>query len=235
MQPRHLLVTLLLGGLSAVSANAAEVYFDTVSTAKATRLHGAYVSAYTGANTVQSVATNSRLAGHTSKDATGWSAGVRFGYSFATPIPVRPSVELELGYLNNDINLVRNSRNSYKGGLQSFHGFGNVVLSLDLENHLGESSSDFWRKVKPYIGAGAGMAYARIQRLEYIRDGRRVDDEDGGQISFGYQVFGGVEYAFTDSFSIYGEYKYLSLYDLGGGEVGGADFSEYLIGMKFQY
>lgn len=235
MQYRNLLATLLLAGLGNTSVSAAEVYFDTVSTAKATRLHGAYISAYAGANRVQSVATSSELSGHSTKGATGWSAGARFGYSFATPIPIRPSVELELGYLTNDINLQRSSKNSYKGSLQSFHAFGNVVLSLDLENHLGDTSSDFWRKVKPYIGAGAGMAYARLQHLEYIRDGRRVNDEDGGQISFGYQAFAGVEYAFTDSFSIYGEYKYLSLYDLGGGEVQGADFSEYLIGMKFQY
>jgi len=234
MNPRHLLAAFILAATGS-AASAAEVYFDTVSTAKATRLHGAYVSAYAGANSVQSVATSSRLAGHSKEDATGWSAGVRFGYMFSTPIPIRPSVELELGYLTNDINLQRSSKNSYKGSLQSFNAFGNVVLTLDMENHLGESSSDFWRKVKPYIGAGAGMAYARLQHLEYIRNGRRVNDEDGGQISFGYQVFGGIEYAFTDAFSIYGEYKYLSLYDLGGGEVQGADFSEYLIGMKFQY
>lgn len=233
MHPRHLLASLIL--LGAASTQAAEVYFDTVSTAKATRLHGAYVSAHAGANTVQSVSTGKNLNGHSLQDATGWSAGVRFGYAFATPIPVRPSLELELGYLTNDINLQRSSKNSYKGSLQSFHAFGNVVLALDMENHLSETSSDFWRKIKPYIGAGAGMSYARLQHLEYIRDGRKVNDEDGGQISFGYQVFGGVEYAFTDSFSIYGEYKYLSLYDLGGGDVQGADFSEYLIGMKFQY
>lgn len=233
MQLRPLLTALALAGTA--STQAAEVYFDTVSTAKATRLHGAYVSAHAGANTINGVSTSEKLKGHDKQSATGWSAGVRFGYSFATPIPVRPSLELELGYLNNDVNLVKNSNNSYKGSLQSFNAFGNVVLSLDMENHLDESASNFWRKIKPYIGAGAGMSYARIQHLEYIRDGRRVGDEDGGQISFGYQVFGGVEYAFTDAFSIYGEYKYLSLYDLGGGDVQGADFSEYLIGMKFQY
>ena len=233
MTSRLIISTLTL--LAASAAGAAEVYFDTVSTAKASRLQGAYISAYAGGSRVQSAATGKNLSGHSLRNATGWNAGVRFGYSFSTPIPVRPSLELELGYLNNDINLERNAGNSYKGSLQSAHAFGNVVLALDMDNHLGDGASDFWRKVKPYIGAGAGLAYARLQHLEYIDDGRRIKDEEGGQISFGYQVFAGLEYAFTDELSIYGEYKYLSLYDLGGGDLQGADFSEYLIGMKFQY
>ena len=234
MNPRDLLLTTLSLALAA-SAPAAEVYFDTVSTAKASRLHGSYISAYGGSSSTKSVSASSNLRGMSLRDSNGYNAGVRFGYSFSTPLPVRPSVELDLGYLSNDIRLEKGSSNRYKGTMQSFNAFGNVLLSLDLEDHLDETTSDFWRKLKPYVGAGAGMAYARIQHLDYRRDGRNISDEEGGQISFGYQVFAGLEYAFTEEFSIYGEYKYLSLYDLGGSDVGGANFNQFLLGMKFQY
>lgn len=234
MNPRYLLLTTLSLALSAL-APAAEVYFDTVSTAKASRLHGSYISAYGGTSSASNVATSNNLRGFRARNSDGFNAGVRFGYSFSTPLPVRPSLELDLGYLSNDIRLDRGPSNRYKGTMQSFNAFGNVLLSLDLEDHLDETASDFWRKLKPYIGAGAGMAYARIKHLDYRRDGRNISDEEGGQISFGYQVFAGLEYAFTDEFSVYGEYKHLSLYDLGGSDVGGADFNQFLLGMKFQY
>ncbi|MBL9117567.1 MAG: outer membrane beta-barrel protein [Verrucomicrobiaceae bacterium] len=229
---KRLAITTALAFALGTVAPAAEVYFDTVSTAKATRLHGSYISAYAGGSRIGGVSTGKNLRGHSLNNATGWNAGVRFGYSFDTPVALRPALELDLGYLSNDVSLRKSADTRYKGGLQSVYAFGNVLLALDLEN---TGASDFWSKLKPYVGAGAGLAYARVRHLDYVKDGRRVDDEDGGQISFGYQVFAGLEYEFTDQFSIYGEYKYLSLYDLGGGDVQGADFSQYLVGMKFQY
>jgi opacity protein-like surface antigen len=229
---RTLLATLLL---SSAALPAAEVYFDTVSTAKATRLQGSYVSAYAGSSTVASGTAGGRFKGGSVRDDGGWSAGVKMGYNFSTPLPLRTAVELDLGYLNSGVNVFRDSNNSYRGNLQSYHAFGNFVLGLDLEGFAPEGTSERALMIKPYLGAGVGVGMTQLSDQVIERNGNTFRPDNGSKASFGYQVFGGVEFEFSEELSFYTEYKRLSFYDLGAGDLQSADLNQFLFGVRLAY
>ena len=229
---RTLLLTL---AFSAAQLPAAEVYFDTVSTAKASRLQGAYVSAYGGSSSVTQTTLHPRYKGLGSRGSDGWAAGVKFGYQFTTPLPIRTAAELELGYLNSTVDVFRNSENYFRGNLQSYHAFGNLVLGLDLEGFAPEGTDERALMIKPYIGAGAGVALTSLQDEVRRFDGRGARPENGSKASFGYQIFGGVEVELSEELSLYGEYRYLDLYDLGQGDLQGAALNQFLFGMRLAY
>lgn len=232
MNSRLLTALLCLAGTSLTQA--AEVYFDTVSTAKTSRLHGAYISAHTGVSDTGSIDTSDRLSRMGVKGDTGWTAGLKFGYMFTTPTVLRPALELELSYLTSELSGSKGSRNTYRSDFQAFNAFGNAVMAFDFEDQ-NTPSDDFLAKIKPYIGAGVGVSLTRNERVEARIDGRRIKDEDGGKTSFGYQVFAGLEVPLSDELSLFGEYKYVNLYDLGGGDIQGADFNLYTVGLRLQY
>jgi opacity protein-like surface antigen len=58
---------------------------------------------------------------------------------------------------------------------------------------------------------------------------------DGGEAGFAYQLLAGVEVEVAENFSVYGEYRYLDLYDFGNGDINGADISTWIVGLRFQY
>jgi opacity protein-like surface antigen len=224
------LAILALAGL----ANGAEVYFDTVSTAKASRLHGAYFTAGGGVVENVGVGTGPRLTGYDFDSGSGWSAGIKFGYAFVTPTPFTPAVELELAYLNSELHGEGGGLGSFDSELHSYSAMANAVLALDLES-LGDYGN-VMASIKPYIGAGVGIAYVHQNDVRFTRaDGRVSRKDEGGEVSMGYQFFGGVEFEFSPEFSIFGEYKYVNYYDLGNADIQGADFSVWSLGMKFQY
>lgn len=224
------LATLAFAGL----ANGAEVYFDTVSTAKASRLHGAYFTAAGGVVENVGVGTGPRLTGYDFDSGSGWSAGVKFGYAFVTPTPFTPAVELELSYLNSELHGEGDDLGTFDSELHSYSAMANAVLALDLES-LGDYGN-VMASIQPYIGAGVGIAYVHQNDVRYTRaDGRVSHKDEGGEVSMGYQFFGGVEFEFSPEFSVFGEYKYVNYYDLGNADIQGADFSVWSLGMKFQY
>lgn len=224
-------LSLLLFAL-ALPVHAAEVYFDTVSTAKATRLHGAYVGAYAGSSRLSDATTGPRLKGQNIGNDSGWIAGVKFGYAFETPLPIRPALELELFHLTSGVSASKSGGNQYTGDIKANGAMLNAAVGFD----LGGADDSFLSKLRPYVGAGTGLAYASVKGVNLKLDGRNVHNaDDGGQVSFGYQVFGGLEYAASDELSFFAEYKYLNLYDLGSGDIQGAELSLYTLGMRFLY
>lgn len=227
---------LVLAALSMAGlARGAEVYFDTVSTAKAGRLHGAYFSAGGGFADNVGVGTGPRLRGFDVSGDSGWAASIKFGYSFITPLPIRPSLELELGYLNSELHGEGGSQGKFDSELHAYSAMGNAVLALDFEEYR-EGYGDLLAAIKPYIGAGVGIAYVHQNDVRFTRNtGYVARKNEGGEVSFGYQIFGGLEVEISPEFSIYGEYKYMDLYDLGNADIQGAEFSVWSLGMKFQY
>jgi opacity protein-like surface antigen len=228
---RTLVALLVVAG----SARGAEVYFDTVSTAKAARLHGAYFSAGGGIADNVGVGTGPRLRGFDMSGDSGWSVGLKFGYAFVTPIPIRPSIELELNYLNSELHGEGGPLGQFDSELHAYSAMGNLVLALDFEEFR-DNYGDVLAALKPYVGAGAGIGYVHQNDVRFTRtNGNVARKDEGGEASFGYQVFGGLEIELAPEFSLYGEYKYVNFYDLGNADIQGADFSVWSLGMKFQY
>jgi opacity protein-like surface antigen len=225
----------LLISASVSTVFGAEVYFDTVSTSKASRLHGAYFSVYGGGTSVENVDVSSRLDGLKVGDDGGWMAGIKFGYSFDTPLPLRPAAELEIFGLSTDLS-GRGNGYSYDSDLAAYGAMGNLVLALDLDGFSG-SIGDFVPRLKPYVGAGAGLAYVTQNHIRIKRPGKELKkpEDGGGEIGFGYQLFAGLELELAEEFSVYGEYKFVNLYDISSGQVDGAEFSIWSLGMKVQY
>jgi opacity protein-like surface antigen len=233
MKSLRFLAAALLG-LSPVTA--AEVYFDTVNTASASRLHGAYMGAFGGAANVTNTVTSSRLRGfNVDGNGTGWMAGVEFGYKWVTPVGINIATELELYYMNQNISGSKGSA-SYRSALTYLGAMANGILQFDMEALIGEDAGWVGR-LKPYIGAGLGYGYGNQKHIAYRAPGKRRerDLEDGGEPSFGYQLFAGVEVELADNFSVFGEYRYMDLYDFGNGDIRAADVSVWMIGVRVQY
>lgn len=230
-----LAATLLLA-LVAPHLKAAEVYFDTVNTAKASRLHGAYFGAFAGGANVTGTETSRRLNSlNVEGKGMGWMGGVEFGYKWVTPVGLNLAAELEFYYLNQDI-AGNNGRTSYRSSLSAFGAMGNGIVQLDLESILGEEAGWVGR-IKPYVGAGVGFGYGYQDHIAYKPPGRRERSNlsDGGEASFAYQLLAGVEVELAENFSVYGEYRYLDLYDFGNGDINGVDLSTWIVGVRFQY
>jgi opacity protein-like surface antigen len=221
---------LLVQGMSA-----AEVYFDTVSTAKATRLQGAYLGTFAGGANVTGTSTSGRLGGlGVDGRGMGWIGGVEFGYKWVTPAGLNLMTELEFYYLDQDIS-GGNSRSRYRSNLRSIGAMANGMVQLDLGSILGEDAGWVGR-IKPYLGAGLGFGYGDQDDIAYKAPGRRERTlGGGGDTGLAYQLLGGVEVEVSDTFSVYGEYRYMDLYDFGNDDITGAEISTWVVGMRFQY
>ncbi len=219
---------------AALIAQSAEVYFDTISTEKATRLHGAYFGAYGGISINPDGDVRSR--GQTYEnfdDSIGGWGGIEIGYSWQTPIPLRPAVEFELMYLYNELDARGSGGGVFASEEHSIIAMFNFVLALDLEPYR-QDIGDFWANLHPYVGAGIGAGYVFNSDLQ-VRDtpGGRDRQSDQDDLTFAYQIFAGIEYDVTEAFSIYMEYKYLVLDDLGN-DIGISDRENHLLGVGFK-
>ena len=229
------LTTTLLALLLTASAPAAEVYFDTVSTASASRLHGAYFGAFAGGVNAHGAETSRRTRNlNVDGNGLGWMTGVEFGYKWATAVGVNLAAELELYYLQQDMAGSTGSE-SYRSTLNAFGAMGNGIVQFDLGAMLGEEAG-WLANVKPYVGAGVGFGYGYQNQIAYKAPGRRTRQlDDGGEAGFAYQLIAGVEVDLADNFSVYGEYRYLNLYDFGNSDIASVDFSAWVLGVRFQY
>lgn len=232
---KKLIKQLLLAALTCAAGHspAAEVYFDTVSTAKAARLQGGYFSAGGGIVENTGVEVGPRLKGFDFDNGRGWAAGLKFGYSWVTPLPIRPALELELGFLGSDMHADGGANGSFDTNLQSYSAMANFVLALDFEEYRDYGS--LLGAIKPYVGAGAGIAYVRQDDTRFTRNtGRIIHTDVESEVAFAYQFFGGVEVELAPEFSLYSEYKFVNLPEIGG-DVQEADFGVWSFGMKLQY
>jgi opacity protein-like surface antigen len=217
------------------AASAAEVYFDTVNTARASRLQGAYFGTFAGGANVTGTSTSGRLGGMgVDGKGMGWMGGVEFGYKWETPAGINLMAELEFYYLDQEIS-GNTGRSKYRSTLRSLGAMANGIVQLDLGSLLGEEAGWIGR-IKPYVGAGFGLGYGDQDDISFKPTGKRERTlSEGGEIGFAYQLLAGVEVEVTDSFSVYGEYRYMDLYDFGNSDITGAEISSWIVGLRFQY
>jgi outer membrane autotransporter protein len=220
--------------VSVVTVPAAEVYFDTVNTASASRLHGAYFGTFAGGANALGAGTSQRLRNLNVKGDGGWIGGVEFGYKWATPVGINLAAELELYYLQQNMS-GSDGGESYRSSLHAFGAMANGIVQLDFESLLGEEAG-WLANVKPYVGAGVGYGYGNQNKIAYKRSGQRERNlTDGGEAGFGYQLIAGIEVELAENFSFYGEYRYMNLYDFGNSDINSVDFNIWALGVRFQY
>lgn len=239
----RILLTALLALTPVVDLSAGEVSLDTVTTTRfntvsttrhAVRGHGAYFGVFGGGGQLGSATLRGRGTEDFSPGQDSlWFAGIKAGYSFALPIPVRPSLELEATYIDGQLNASQKGR-SLRSDFIAVPLMVNFILALDLD-HDKDGVDGFWSCFKPYLGAGAGISYVEQSNTVFERGSQVRPDGDKSSFTPAYQVFGGVEYSLSDDFSIYAEYKRLFLEEFGSENVSNGELSLWTVGFKLQY
>jgi len=224
----------MMAGIPTVALKADEIYFDTISTKKASRDQGAYFGAFGGGTSNQSAGfRGNRYDGLEISDEGGWFIGAEYGYSFHTPIATDIFAEIEFNYLNSPLD-AEGEASMFQSDMRSLNLLMNVGVQLNLDDKR-EQVGDFWASFRPYAGAGFGGAVVKQNNMLLKRDGKTIASGDDSDFSWAYQVFAGVEFALTDTFSIYGEYKHLGYADIGEGNITDPEFDLWALGFKFKY
>lgn len=193
---------------------------------------GPYVSVFGGANVHQSGDLDTRFFDWDLQSDTGWFAGLKLGYAFKTDSFLLPAVELE-GFYNRvdfeqtdrDIEISRSEFLSFlhedtrewSADVHAAAFMLNGVLRFDLG------------RVRPYIGAGIGVAHIWFKngkleskhrsefRSEFFSDSDSFSSSthfrDVREWSFAAQGIAGFELYATDRIGVFAEYKALWLRD----------------------
>jgi hypothetical protein len=241
----HLIPMLLAG---AALAPAGEVYLNTLDSGDRVlveRQQGPYVGLWLGAATGGRASFDGKLQGSRLESETGFTGGIKAGYYWRLPFAVRPALELDLGYLNDDFGLSGSAnsdsgkgRVSGGGDIQALVGTVNFVLALDLGAYR-DQVGDFFAALHPYVGIGAGGAYSSLDGFDVsarTNEGKkRVRVDGGSSFDFAHQFLAGLEIELEDDFSIFGEWKRINISNTGSTAVRDYERALWTFGAKFGY
>ena len=122
----------------------------------------------------------------------GFSAGIGLGYAYNRNL----SAEVSWEYRSNDTKVNLSDGSEFPDG--------NYASSLFFVNGVWHfNSSSQWR---PYVGGG--IVYVQEIDIDLESAGVEQSFSDSGQ--FGLQVFGGIDYKFTENITFGGEVRYFS-------------------------
>ena len=190
---------------------------------------GPYWAIFGGANVKQSSDNNQSRGGvgrlaDEEQNELGWFAGLKYGYEFASPNRVRFALEGELLYSQLDAETESND-----GGF-SLRTKGDFSAAAFMINGL-VRFEPIW-SLRPYIGAGVGVAYVELQDVESevtfkgvrLANRKQQDSEDW---TFAYQGIAGLDFQLNERVSIFTEYKALVFHDA----VGTENYINHLVGI----
>jgi opacity protein-like surface antigen len=247
---RKLPIILITTFLSAIGATAGEVAFSSVTETVSTSVRvqdgeGPYAAIAAGVATGGSASGQGRLNRASISSGTNSIISSKFGYAWATPWPIRPALEAELGYMRDYLSidgktpLSGNREGSFNAeqDLLSVFGMINFVLALDLGIY-GDAAGEWAPRIHPYIGAGVGGAYTKLDSAKSeVRDEERkknVHLDGNSGIGLVYQFFGGVEIDLIEDMSLFGEYKRLIHSEIGD-SITDYQRNAWMLGLKFAY
>lgn len=99
--------------------------------------------------------------------------------------------------------------NNEEGQLSAWTGLANVYADL------GD-----WHGFSPYVGAGAGVAYLKMENIRSLNaDGTNVSTPDGDNVNFAWALMAGVAYNFSPNLALDVGYRYLNLGSVDSGNV----------------
>ncbi len=213
-------------------ARAGDVWHKMGVTERVGRPHGAYFGFFGGGAPSPDVGVGGLLSGYAVDTDSAWMLGVEFGYEFNTPYCIRPSLEVELFYLDYDF-VATDGFGIARAELDHINLMFNAVVALDLGDNC--PCDSLRARLHPYIGAGIGGAHTGAGDNFLDVGTVSVAFADGSSLSFAAQVFGGLEFDLNECFSIYGEYRWLHIADLPGGALSDSDLGMWNTGLKIRY
>lgn len=141
--------------------------------------------------------------------SVGWFAGLRAGYAFNPPGPIKPALELEAAYhrLNfHSYTRSHTSRYDFKSDTEADNQTLTTIINGVLRYDLG--------RFRPYVGVGIGAAHVwltdTVETNRYVNGANaRVTHHfgDRDQFSFAAQGLVGAEYLVSDRVSLFAEYR----------------------------
>lgn len=160
-----------------------------------------------GVNTGMSI--NSKVAG---------VGGLKFGYEFpASPIDIQssdptsfnfiPAIEAEAGYLGQEYNATLDSGGP--GGGSTFKT--KLDSAVFMLNGLAKFGMGLWR---PYFGGGVGFAWVNGSDASINAPGVTIQDGNDNDVVLACQAIIGMEFFVSDTWSLFGEYKFFYMNDL---------------------
>ena len=183
------LLSLIAIALAAVTANAGTVTNKMTTPVTSCDIGvGPYIAVQGGADVFNSYYTR----GHVTQDydsRVGGFAGLKAGYVFNTGMVLRPAVELDTYWVR--INGLWDSNQEFPAVKQAVDGYVCMVNGI-ARFALGS--------FQPYVGAGLGTATTKI-KTPFTQD---------DSTHFAWQLVTGMDYYFTNSMSMFLEYKFLN-------------------------
>lgn len=140
-------------------------------------------------------------------EEVGFVGGIKVGYVFGTG-SIRPAIEADLYY--NGVNASIDAE--VNGNDVDFNTSGDLHTGAFLANFLLRFADG---RFQPYLGGGVGGYYAEAQNVQVKIAGRTFDGDGGSDTGFAWQLIGGADYYFSETFSMFGEYKFLNYEDAG--------------------
>lgn len=137
------------------------------------------------------------------EEKVGGFGGIKFGYVFGEGA-VRSALELDAFYngIDSDIEFRRNGTRI--ANLSQRYDTGAFLANYLLRFDLGA--------FQPYLGAGAGLWTGQAEDVRFSVPGvgsTRLADSDW-ETGFAWQVLAGSDFFFSESFSVFLEYKWLN-------------------------
>lgn len=132
--------------------------------------------------------------------------------------------ELELGHRLNDVDEVSNFGGNATGDADVTTLMANIIADFDIGEPL----------VKPFLGAGLGLAYVDASGVNPI-NGNTVNDDD---VSIAAQALAGVSFQMTDQLDLVAQYSYVYVPDLEfsvGGADADADYAAQTVSLGLRY
>lgn len=141
------------------------------------------------------------------KEKVGFVGGLKLGYVFGTG-SVRPAIEADVFYngVKADLDLRVNGNDTDFNAEAKLNSVGFLANFL-----LRFGTGQF----QPYIGAGAGGYYTEVDDVNVSIRGREFHGEGGNNSGFAWQLLAGADYYFTETTSVFLEYKFLNYEDAG--------------------
>jgi opacity protein-like surface antigen len=189
MKLAKLLCGVALGGLLASNAMAADLLYSSPAP-QAMAYGGPYFGAKIGVNwnsSDPSFLTDEIVApGDTVSLDTGFTGSIVAGYAFGSRWGMlSPRLEVEAGYLNNDVNTIQEdgvgAGIAANGQLNAFYWFTNLLLDIPMSG---------WG-FTPFIGGGVGFANVRLDRVGTVAEPGELNGED---TTFAWNLTAGLSY-----------------------------------------
>ena len=218
MKLAKLLCGVALGAFVASNAMAADLLYSAPAP-QAVAYGGPYFGAKIGANWMDDTTGDFDGAGvatDTFSFDTGFTGSIVAGYAFGSRWGMlSPRVEVEAGYLSNDVDTVDPDSGgapaASDGSIDAFYWFANLIFDIPMSG---------WG-FTPFIGGGVGFANVSFDNVNNPPAGTLADGVNDENTAFAWNLTAGLSYDISRNVSFDVAYRFVQFTDVEFADIGG--------------